>query len=117
MEVERSEGERKEGRRSIRMILPLNAKPCHYGSLTGCLGLRVARLGTSSVTYEIGIFASDRTADGAGASARASTSGGGAEQASALGQFVHVFVSRDERRPVPIPPRVKEQLERLKVSE
>lgn len=47
----------------------------------------VARLGTSSVVYELGIFAG---ADGAGPIA-------------ALGRWVHVFVDAASRRPVPIP--------------
>jgi len=45
-------------------------------------GLRVARLGRSSVRYEIGIFAE------------------GAVTASAQGHFVHVYVDRATRRPV-----------------
>jgi acyl-CoA thioester hydrolase len=56
-------------------------------------GLRVVRLGKSSVTYEIGIF--------------------GAEGLSALGSFVHVFVDGGTRRPVPIPDRLRAALERL----
>lgn len=47
-------------------------------------GLRVARLGSSSVRYELGLF---RNAD---------------QSASAEGHFVHVNVGRDSRRPVPI---------------
>jgi acyl-CoA thioester hydrolase len=49
------------------------------------VGLRVAELGRSSVRYGIGVFAP------------------GAEQAAAAGEFVHVAVSRAERRPVPWP--------------
>jgi acyl-CoA thioester hydrolase len=48
------------------------------------VGLRIARLGGSSVTYDIGLFAPD----GAVAAAR--------------GSFVHVNVDRISRRPVPI---------------
>jgi len=58
-------------------------------------GLRVARLGQSSVCYEIGLF------------------GRGRDQASATGHFVHVFVDRRTRRPVPIPERIRAALERL----
>lgn len=47
-------------------------------------GLRVARLGLSSVRYEIGLF---RVA---------------AEQASAEGFFVHVHVDAESRRPMPL---------------
>ena len=52
-------------------------------------GLAVERIGTSSVTYRIGIFRA------------------GADQASADGRFVHVYVDRATRRPVPIPDDVR----------
>jgi acyl-CoA thioester hydrolase len=58
-------------------------------------GLRVGHLGTSSVKYEIGLF------------------GEQAEGPAATGWFVHVFVDRDDRRPVPIPPAIRGALERL----
>jgi acyl-CoA thioester hydrolase len=56
-------------------------------------GLRVAKLGQSSVRYEIGIFKG--------------------EQLCAIGHFVHVFVDRVTRRPVPIPGPMREALIRL----
>lgn len=59
------------------------------------VGLRVERLGNSSVTYGIGIFRSD---DGT---------------ALAQGQFVHVFVTREDDRPAPIPESIRVALERL----
>ena len=58
-------------------------------------GLRVGRLGTSSVRYEIGIFRNDD------------------DLACADGHFVHVFVDRTTQRPVPIPPRIREALARI----
>jgi acyl-CoA thioester hydrolase len=63
---------------------------CHYfESLafpqTVHAGLRVARLGRSSVSYELGLFADD------------------APLAAAVGRFVHVYVDRSTRRPVPLP--------------
>jgi len=58
-------------------------------------GLRVGRLGTSSVRYEIGLF------------------GIGEDEARADGHFVHVFVDRETRRPVPMPARLREALARL----
>jgi acyl-CoA thioester hydrolase len=61
-------------------------------------GLRVGKLGSSSVRYEIGLF------------------GEGAEAPAAEGWFVHVFVDREERRPAPIPPGVRAALERLVVE-
>ena len=61
-------------------------------------GLRVGRLGRSSVRYEIALFAT------------------GADAPSALGHFVHVFVDRAGRRPTPIPPRLRAALERLELQ-
>ena len=60
-------------------------------------GLRVGKLGRSSVRYEIGLF------------------GEGSEEAAAEGWFVHVFVDRSSRRPVPIPEGIRAALERLVV--
>ena len=57
-------------------------------------GLRVAKLGTSSVTYEIGIFKGD--------------------ELCAHGRFVHVFVGRASRKPTPVPERIRSALERLR---
>jgi len=48
------------------------------------VGLRVARLGHSSVTYELGAFADD------------------APFAAAVGRLVHVYVDRASRRPLPL---------------
>ncbi|HEY3534563.1 MAG TPA: thioesterase family protein [Pedococcus sp.] len=53
------------------------------------VGLRVARLGTSSVVWEAGIL---RDRD---------------DLAVAEGRFVHVFVNRDTRRPRPLPEVVR----------
>lgn len=58
-------------------------------------GLRVARLGRSSVRYEIGLFRD-----------------GQAEQL-ASGFFVHVFVDRTDRKPTAIPPALRAALEEL----
>ena len=48
-------------------------------------GLRVARIGTTSVRYEIGLFAE------------------GAPLSAASGHFVHVYVDRASRRPTLLP--------------
>ena len=61
--------------------------------------LRVGRLGRSSVRYEIGLFGED------------------SDEPAAEGWFVHVFVDRRERRPVPIPDSLRGALERLVVEE
>lgn len=58
-------------------------------------GIRVAHLGTSSVRYEVGLFAQ------------------GADEAAAQGHFVHVYVDRQTRRPVPLPPQLRAVLETL----
>lgn len=58
-------------------------------------GLRVDKLGNRSVTYGIAIFAE------------------GDDTAAAHGHFVHVFVDRQSRRPVAIPPPLREALARL----
>jgi acyl-CoA thioester hydrolase len=58
-------------------------------------GLRVGKLGGSSVRYEIGLF------------------GEGAAEPAAEGWFVHVFVDRERRRAVEIPPPLRAALERL----
>ena len=62
-------------------------------------GLSVARLGTSSVTYDIGLF---RQHDDAPA---------------ATGRFVHVWVERATQRPTSVPPRIRAALAPLVVPE
>ena len=47
-------------------------------------GLRVAHVGNASVRYEVGLFAP------------------GQPLAAAMGHFVHVYVDRETRRPVPL---------------
>jgi acyl-CoA thioester hydrolase len=59
--------------------------------------LRVGHIGTSSVRYEIGLFAE------------------GAELASAQGHFVHVYVDRATRRAVPISGELRRILAQLAV--
>jgi acyl-CoA thioester hydrolase len=58
-------------------------------------GLRVDRLGNSSVQYGIAIFKQ------------------GVEEAAAHGHFVHVFVERPEDKAVPIPDQLRTALQRL----
>ncbi len=59
------------------------------------VGLRVARLGNSSVQYELAIFRE------------------GEQEACAAGRFVHVFVERASNRPSAIPGRLRAALEAL----
>jgi acyl-CoA thioester hydrolase len=61
-------------------------------------GLRVVHLGTSSVRYEIGVFAR------------------GEDETSAHGWFVHVFVDRATRKPAPVPAAMRAALERILVN-
>ena len=58
-------------------------------------GIRVARLGHSSVRYEVGLFAQ------------------GAPLSAARGHFIHVYVDRATRRPTPLPLPLKTVLEKL----
>ena len=55
-------------------------------------GLRVERLGRSSVVYQIGLFRNQ------------------SEEACAIGRFVHVYVDAQSRRPVPVPDVVRAAL-------
>lgn len=59
------------------------------------LGLRADRVGTSSVTYGLGVFRK------------------GADAAAAVGRFVHVTVDRHTRRPVPLPEALRQALVEL----
>lgn len=56
-------------------------------------GLRVSKLGNSSVRYEVGIFRADE------------------EQASAQGHFVHVYVDRTSRKPTALPEDLRKLLQ------
>ena len=58
-------------------------------------GIRVARLGSSSVRYEVGLFAE------------------GESLTAAKGHFIHVYVDKLNRRPVPLPLDLKSVLETL----
>jgi acyl-CoA thioester hydrolase len=73
---------------------------CNYFSpvsfpdrLTACL--RVARLGNSSVRYEVGIFRNDE------------------QSAAAQGHFVHVYVERDTRKSTALPEALRLTLEKI----
>ncbi|MBA9001746.1 MULTISPECIES: acyl-CoA thioesterase [Thermomonospora] len=59
------------------------------------VGLRIGHLGRSSVRYEVGLFRED------GATPLAE------------GRFVHVFVDRDTRRPVPIDEPMRSAMRKL----
>jgi acyl-CoA thioester hydrolase len=57
-------------------------------------GIACERLGRSSVSYRIGLFAA------------------GQDDAAALGRFVHVYVDRDTRAVTPVPDLVRRAVER-----
>ena len=60
-------------------------------------GIRVRDIGTSSVRYEIGLFAADEH-----------------DICAAKGHFIHVYVDRTTRQPVALPPQLLSVLETLK---
>jgi acyl-CoA thioester hydrolase len=62
-------------------------------------GLRVSSIGTSSVHYQIGLFAS------------------GASSSAAWGRFVHVYVDRQTRRPQPLSLQLRHALVALKETD
>ena len=61
------------------------------------IGIGVERLGTSSVTYRLGVFREQ------------------AQEPAAEGRFVHVYVDSVSRRPVPLPAAVRGFLEGLQL--
>lgn len=62
-------------------------------------GVRVSKLGNSSVRYEVGIFREDEQA------------------ASAQGHFVHVYVDRDTRKPSAIPADMRALLQTIQTND
>ena len=60
-------------------------------------GLRVAKLGNSSVRYEVAIFRGDD------------------DRASAQGHFVHVYVDRLTRKPSTIPDNMRALLQTIEI--
>jgi acyl-CoA thioester hydrolase len=57
-------------------------------------GIALERLGTSSIVYRLALFGAD-------------------EEPAAVGRFVHVYVDRDARRTVPVPPEIHRALAQL----
>ena len=58
-------------------------------------GIRVARVGTSSVRYEVGLFAND------------------SDIAAAQGHFIHVYVDAQDHRPLALPEDLRRALDNL----
>jgi len=61
-------------------------------------GLGIERLGTSSIVYSIALFREDE------------------DTPCAVGRFVHVYVDRHSRRPVPIPDVIRDVVDRLRTG-
>lgn len=72
-------------------------KPLSFPDIVDA-GLRVTKLGNSSVRYEIGLFRQ------------------GDDEPVASGHFVHVWVDRASRRPTPVPPGPRAALAALVVA-
>jgi acyl-CoA thioester hydrolase len=69
------------------------------------VGLAITRLGRSSVTYRLGIF---RASEGSAADEP--------QTIAAVGHWVHVYIDRTSRRPVPIPDEIRSLLSTARVS-
>jgi acyl-CoA thioester hydrolase len=61
-------------------------------------GLRVAKLGASSVRYEVGLFRNEE------------------QRAAAQGHFIHVYVDRESRKAAQVPSDMRAALERIAVA-
>jgi len=89
-----------EGATTIGLVVETSCrfhKPLTFPDVVEA-GLRVAKLGNSSVTYEIGLFRE------------------GDDEPAASGHFVHVWVDRVSRRPTAVPSAVRAALQPLVVS-
>lgn len=60
-------------------------------------GIRVARIGSSSIRYEVGLFRNDD------------------QEIAAAGHFVHVYVDRASGKPVPVPDATRAALAAIQV--
>jgi acyl-CoA thioester hydrolase len=74
----------------------------HFPESLG-VGIAVTRLGRSSVTYRLGVF-------------RAPASSEQVQPITALGHWVHVYVDRANRKPVPIPDAIRALLSTAQVN-
>lgn len=59
------------------------------------LGLKIARLGSKSVTWEVGVFLA------------------GDDVSRATGRFTHAFVDREANKSAPLPEQIRSAIERL----
>ena len=83
--------------RQIGLVVETGCR--YFGELafpdTITAGIRVARVGNSSVRYEVGLFRND------------------AVEPAAEGFFVHVYVDRQTRRPMPLAPALRAAVEAI----
>ncbi|GAA1830866.1 acyl-CoA thioesterase [Agromyces salentinus] len=73
------------------------------------VAIGVERLGTSSITWSLGIHRAGGGGDAA--EGEAGEGNGGNDGPIAEGRFVHVFVDAATRRPVPIPTGIRSAIE------
>ncbi|WP_422036170.1 acyl-CoA thioesterase [Roseibium sp.] len=88
-----------EPRKSSEIFLVVETGCNYFAELTFptvvSAGLRIEKLGSSSVVFRVGLFAGKET------------------ETAAHGRFVHVLVDRESRRPVPISEQTRSILETL----
>lgn len=70
------------------------------------IGVAVTRLGHSSVTYRLGVFRAEQ-----GRHEKE------VQPSTALGHWVHVYVDRTSRKPVPIPDPIRELLSTARIDQ
>lgn len=86
--------------RSSNSVFLVVETGCHYFTElvfpeTIEAGIRIEKIGSSSVVYQIALFQQ------------------GKEKPAAQGRFVHVHVDRETRRPIPIPQETRDKLSLL----
>ena len=90
-----------EGGKTIGLVVETHCR--YFSSITFpdrvSAGLRVAKIGNSSVRYEVGLFRNDESA------------------AAAQGHFIHVYVDRATRKPMRLSAPMHTVLERILVSD
>ena len=80
------------------------------------VGLRVVKLGTSAVTYDVGFFAEENN-DKNDKEKKEQTGKQKQQKLAARGKFVHVYIDIQTGRPVTIPDEARSVLQLLQVEE
>ena len=81
------------------------------------VGLRVVKLGTSAVTYDVGFFAVESNKIGTDDGKHGGTQEKQQKNLAARGKFVHVYIDIKTGRPVTIPDEARRVLQLLQVEE